>query len=60
MLKKSPEEYLEFAHHAEQAAAESQTPQARNSWLTIAVEYRTLAAEKLKAMQASQNGKKNA
>jgi hypothetical protein len=51
MQNKGPEDYLELAQHAEKAAAEADTPIAKNSWRTIAFEYRMLASEKLKLMQ---------
>ena len=53
MSNKGPEDYLELAREAEAAAEQAETPIARNSWRTIAFEYRMLAAEKLKIMRAA-------
>jgi hypothetical protein len=46
-----PEEYLNMAQQAEQAADEAQTRIAKNYWRAIADEYRAIAAERLKRMQ---------
>lgn len=49
---KLPEEYLEMAQAAEKAAAECESPKAKNAWVTMAKEYRELAAEVLKQQKA--------
>ena len=57
MPNRGPEEYLALAQHAEQAAVEAETAAAKSSWQTIAQEYRMLAAEKLRRMQAERESK---
>lgn len=51
MPNRRPEEYLELAQQAEKAAVGAETRDAKESWLAIAQEYRTLAAEKLRRLQ---------
>jgi hypothetical protein len=53
MSNKGPGEYLALAQDAELAANRAETSGARDSWQAIAQEYRMLAAEKLKQMQAA-------